>query len=335
MKTLIQLAAVVIVFGGAAATATIFLQPAPPVAAGADEKPATPADASQPDHAAESDPNAESPESGEAATTQPETLSQSPVLETVEKPVVDKKPVVHEAPARPTIAQDTPAPPETKVAVRPQYSPDGDEAGALINALRERSRVATESERRLTERLDSVQLIFEDLHAEQLRTLKIRERLSREMKESRDAVDAAVQAIEADRSALQKEQAESRKAADAAVQAAIDERDKLKKQLEAAAPPAAIDLDKANDAGAPEDNVNLKKMASVFDSMPAENVAKVFEQLVKNKKSAAVVSLMNAMKDRQAAKVLGIIADNNAELAADLTERLKRLKASADKPVTE
>jgi hypothetical protein len=43
---------------------------------------------------------------------------------------------------------------------------------------------------------------------------------------------------------------------------------------------------------------------------------------------------MNAMKERQAAKVLATISDTNAELAADLTDRLKRLKA-AEKPAAE
>ena len=79
-------------------------------------------------------------------------------------------------------------------------------------------------------------------------------------------------------------------------------------------------------SGTLEENANLKKLAAVYDTMPSENTAKVFQQLVKNNKTAAVVSLLNAMKERQASKVLALISEADPVLAADLTERLKRLK---------
>jgi flagellar motility protein MotE (MotC chaperone) len=213
--------------------------------------------------------------------------------------------------------------PEARVAVRPPYTPEGDEAGRLINQLRERSRVATETERKLAERQDAMQLIFDDLRAEQASALKVRQRLSGELKESQLAAEAALQAVEAERTALRND-----------LLAAKKERDALRKQLEKPDAPTPSGSGTVS-VDTPEDNVNIKKMADVFDSMPAENVAKVFEQLVKNKRTPAVVSLLNAMKERSAAKALGIIAETNAELAADLTDRLKRLKSSKDNPTGE
>ena len=65
------------------------------------------------------------------------------------------------------------------------------------------------------------------------------------------------------------------------------------------------------------------------------NVAKVVEQLVKTNKTDAVVSLLNVMKDRQTAKVLGLITETNPQLAAELSDRIKRLKSATAKPAVE
>ena len=201
--------------------------------------------------------------------------------------------------------------------------------------LRERSRIATENERKLAERQDAMQLVFEDLRAEQARTLKIRQRLSAELKESRQAVDAALEAIDVERSTILKDQAETRQAAEEAVRIANEERDKLRKQLEKATNPQSDPEKTAGEGASGDENANLKKMAAVFDTMPAENVAKVVEQLVKTNKTDAVVSLLNVMKDRQTAKVLGLITETNPQLAAELSDRIKRLKSATAKPAVE
>ncbi|MBS0202389.1 MAG: hypothetical protein JSS49_05770 [Planctomycetes bacterium] len=327
MKTLIQLMVVAIIFGGVSATATIFMQPkatSPTVAAADDPAPSgegtadsavetTPTDGSDADSSHDHGPATGSPtappsydENALAAAEPPKHATQPPP----KAPPVDSG---HDSSPTATSPKDSEeVQPEARVAVRPPYTPEGDEAGGLINLLRERSRTALETERRLAERQEAMQLIFEDLRGEQARTMKIRERLSNELKESRQAVDAALLALDAERVALQKEQADAKKTAEESL------REK---------PPATAN-DSTNTGGSPEDNVNLKKMAAVFDGMPAENVSSVFEQLVKNKRIDAVVSLMNAMKERQVSKVLANISTTNAELAADLTDRLKRLKTS-------
>lgn len=354
MKTLIQFVVVALIFGGVSAAVTVFTQmrtavptlassesdpvqsaehakpegEAPPVASAASEH-AEPAGPNHPDDARPE----EHPEVPDARVEEPHDV---PVKKDPHVPA-PPAPALHDSGHAPVAGGDSSKPKDVPVAVRPAYAPEGDEAGALINLLRERSRNTADIERRLAERQDAMQMIFEDLRAEQARTLKIRQNLSMELKASRESLDTALKIIDEERVALQRDQAATRKAAEDAVRAANEERDRLRKQMEqpATSPEASAGLRSNDTAGPPEDNVNLKKMASVFDSMPAENVAKVFEQLVKNKRPDAVVALMNAMKERQSAKVLGLIAESNPELAADLTDRLKRLQTSTAKPVAE
>ncbi len=346
MKTLVQLVMVALIFGGLSAAGTIFMQPrtTPTVAAASGDP------VKSPSNPASDNPN--SPLAEQADSDASHEHHVDPSVDKVTSPFDENALAAAEPPRGPqpvppkpgdATIPGTPAAdagdnrPEARVAVRPPYTPEGDEAGGLINLLRDRSRIATETERRLAERQDAMQLIFEDLRAEQTRTIKIRQRMSNELTESRQAVDAALQALENERTTIHKDQADTRKAAEDALHAAKAERDKLRQQLEkATAAPTTGDGAASSDlGGSPEDNVNLKKMAAVFDSMPAEDVARVFEQLVKNKRIPSVVSLMNSMKDRQAAKVLVVIAGTNAELAADLTDRLKRLKTSTPKPGAE
>lgn len=354
MKTLIQLVVVALIFGGLSAAVTVFTQvkTAVPTLASSEKESAKSAEPAKPDgtvapsapvvgeQGESADPthsdatvSAEQPEASEAPTDEhsdlPSTKSQHAPAQAVPEP----HRVTHDS----VVPGDSGKSKDVPVAVRPAYAPEGDEAGALINLLRERARNTADVERRLAERQDAMQMIFEDLRAEQARTLKIRQRLSSELKASHQALDTALQIIDEERVALQRDQAATRKAAEDAVRSANEERDRLRKQLEQPAnAPNSGEGARSNDtAGPPEDNVNLKKMAAVFDSMPAENVAKVFEQLVKNKRPDAVVALMNAMKERQSAKVLGVITDSNPELAADLTDRLKRLRTSTAKPAAE
>jgi flagellar motility protein MotE (MotC chaperone) len=346
MKTLIQLVVVALIFGGISAAATIFTQKqAAPTVAAADGQPpaaaATSHEDAAPTDAKPADPKSAGDESKHEVTDEkkPAAPEENP-LAAAEAPrgpqAASKRPPLPDIePGHGDAGKEASASPEARVAVRPPYTPEGDEAGALINLLRDRARQATETERRLAERQDAMQLIFEDLRAEQAQTLKIRQRLANELKESREAVDAEFQIVETERASIKKDVEEARRAADAAVRAAVEERDKLRKQLEKSTTPTPEECPRSNStAGTPEDNLNIKKMAAVFDGMPADNVAKVFEQLVKNKRTEAVIALMNAMKERQAAKVLATISDTNAELAADLTDRLKRLKA-AEKPAAE
>lgn len=227
-------------------------------------------------------------------------------------------------------AESTYVPP---VAARPPYIPEGDEAGHLIAELRSRARTVSDAEQRLAERQESLKLIFDDLRSEQAAATKLRHRILDELGESSRLVDASLESRRADDAALRaarEEQESLKKQLDTLRQSAA-ELDSLKKQLDTQRQSALKGSDAADVtdvSGSMEENANLKKLAAIYDVMPPENTAKIFQQLVKSNKSAAVVALLNAMKERQTSKVLTLVSEADPILAADLTERLKRLKTA-------
>jgi len=329
MKTLIQLIIVAALFGGLSYAGSLWFKPnliataAVESPAATSQSPAGPpapakSDASQdstptasPDEASKEHSTPQAPSPADAAAGHPADGHGTPDATTA--PSAREQPAVMEEPP---------------VAIRPPYAPDGDEAGALITLLRERSRLATQAERRLAERQDAMQLIFEDLRSEQARMSNLRKRLADEWKTSQTVLDLERKRIDEERTALQIDLTETRRAAEESVRALTEERDQLRKQ--ATQSPSPVNSPPATTGGTPEDNANLKKMATVFDSMSAENASRVFEQLVKNQRIDSVVVLLNAMKERQSAKVLGLLTESNPALAADLTDRLKKLKTSSN-----
>ena len=101
----------------------------------------------------------------------------------------------------------------------------------------------------------------------------------------------------------------------------------MKRQLEELRKPGGRDK-----SGSPEETANLKKMVGVVDSMPPEDTAKILQELVEQGKIDAVVAVLDTMKPRQSAKVLSAITENDPILAADLVDRLKKLKKAATPP---
>ena len=88
-------------------------------------------------------------------------------------------------------------------------------------------------------------------------------------------------------------------------------------------------------SGSPEETVNLKKMIGIVDSLPAEDAAKVLQEMVEKGKTEAVVAILNAMTQRKSGKAISVITETKPDLAADLIERLKRLKpGGGDPPIT-
>ena len=247
---------------------------------------------------------------------------------------------------------------EPPVAVRPPFAPDSDEAGQLINELRSRAALSSELDRRRSEREDVLELILDDFRVEQAKSAKICQRILGATSQSMQTVDEARRTTLAERNAIQESQEEFQRrmngeiqklrrekeladeelqtlrrdketaalSAEDAMKAARSDNDLLKKQLDELSKPAAM----GDTSGAAGQNGNLKKIANVLDGMPAENSAKILQQMVKDQKIEAVVVLLNAMKPRMSSKVLSTISDEDAELAADLTERLKRFKLEGD-----
>ena len=228
------------------------------------------------------------------------------------------------------------------VAVRPPFDPHGDEAGDLINRLRVRAASASRQEKRVGEREELMKLIFDDLRVEQSNSAKIRQRITEETNQSVRAADEARRQSESERLAIQNEQVETRRSADEqirelrrekdeatqsaenALKSVREEQEEMKKQLD------ECKTKNGDKSGSPDESVNLKKMIGVVDSMPPEDTAKILQELVEKQKIEAVVAILNAMKPRQSAKVISAITEAEPILAADLVDRLKKLKSDGE-----
>ena len=260
--------------------------------------------------------------------------------------VAEASPVVVKVELSPSVADSEQMILEPPAGVRPPFSPDSDEAGLLINELRARAASTSNQERQLFERQEALQLIFDDLRVEQLNSSQIRQRILDATNHSMRVVDEARRATETERSAIRESQNEvlrktdeqfqtlrrekemAVQGAEDAMKAARSEQEELRKQLEDLRKPPDI----RDRSGSPEQNGNLKKMATLLDGMSPENSANILQQLVKSRRIEAVVVLLNAMKPRLSSKVLSTITEADPVLAANLTERLKRFKLEGETP---
>lgn len=77
---------------------------------------------------------------------------------------------------------------------------------------------------------------------------------------------------------------------------------------------------------------NIKKLSEKYNSMAPESIAKIFEKLAREDLLDTAVKILSAMKDRQAAKTLNTLAEDNEQLAAELTEKLRSLTTPNAKP---
>jgi len=72
-----------------------------------------------------------------------------------------------------------------------------------------------------------------------------------------------------------------------------------------------------------EGSEQFAKALKVYESMPPDQAAEVFRELVRDGRDDEVVSFLNAMKPRIAAEVTGEILGEDAGMAAMLLERLR------------
>jgi flagellar motility protein MotE (MotC chaperone) len=328
MKTMIQIVLVALIFGGLSAGGSIYWlklnapKPDPEATAKADATEEKETTDEQPEATAET-------ESSEVATTQTEDASK-PADETDQLPAKPEK-------------KTEPASFGPPVAARPPFSPTADEAGDLIYKLRVRLASSTRQERRVAEREDAMKLIVEDLRAEQTKAAQLKKRLLDEQTQSMKTIDAARKAIDTERDMFHQDLADARREGEEKLQSALrekedavrsaeelvknarEEQDELRKQLDDARNPA----NRVDRSGSPEQTANLKKTAKALESLPPEDTAKILKQTVLDGRTEAAVAILNAMKSRATADVISVITESDAELAAELVERLKRLKKDA------
>jgi flagellar motility protein MotE (MotC chaperone) len=187
------------------------------------------------------------------------------------------------------------AEPPPPSAVRPSYAPGADEAVQLANTLRDRLAAVRQTEDRLAARQKYLDLIHLDLKRERDGIDTLRKQVASEMK----AVDERMAAVEqryAD--SQQKLQENTNKVAE------------LQKNL--------LELQGI-------EQVNVKKMAQMYDTIDPESGARILQQLANSGKMDTAVELIGQMRERQAAKVLAALPTDSG-LAAQFLERLKGLK---------
>lgn len=285
MKTVLQIILVAALFGGASAGGTIFWRK----------------------HQAELQSALQRAEAAEAKAA--------------ENPLADMA-----KPTEPTTSvepQTEEEPPELPVAVRPPYVEGADEASQLVVSLNQRLRATQEKEQRLFERQEALKLIFADIRSEQTDLNKLQTIIGEELNKSSESVRESLKAAQSERDLLRQELESLRTPPTNADSNAADD-----------SSPTPADSTKANSAddaklvnpkdAATSDPATLKRMGAIYDSMPAEVVAEVLQQLTKSGREAAAVQILQTMKDRQAAKVLANIGAADAAQAASLTQKLQR-----------
>lgn len=194
---------------------------------------------------------------------------------------------------------------EPPVAVRPPFVEGVDETSQLVVSLNQRLRATVEKERKLNERQEGLQLIFADIRTEQAEISELRKKIGEELSKSSQSVRDAMKAAQ-------------------------DERDLLRQELDSLQSTPAKTDEKADAGNASpaaktdSDPAALKRLGAIYDSMPADVVADVLQKMSQQDGDEAVVQILQNMKDRQAAKVLGEIAAGDTAKAAAWTEKLKR-----------
>lgn len=87
---------------------------------------------------------------------------------------------------------------------------------------------------------------------------------------------------------------------------------------------AQADIEKTRTAIAKDEEVNLRRVATVYDKMEAVAATRILEGMCANKQEGDAAKILHFMSERSAAKVLAEFSDKNA--AAKLCDQLKRIK---------
>jgi flagellar motility protein MotE (MotC chaperone) len=109
----------------------------------------------------------------------------------------------------------------------------------------------------------------------------------------------------------------------------VDDLTALKVELAAAAAAVKQERDKLGNLRlqiTQEEMVNLKKTASIYDKMDTASGSKIMAKMCESNQADDAVKILNYMTERTAAKMLGEIGTADPNLAADLCERLKKIK---------
>jgi flagellar motility protein MotE (MotC chaperone) len=198
-------------------------------------------------------------------------------------------------------AKAKPAPSETLgpregPVARPTPAPGAEETAKLAASLRERLTAIQEMESQAAARQKSLELVALDIRGERVAIEELRKQMLEELKRLEDKLEQIEQ--------RDTEQAEDRQPGS----------DRLRPMKKHVGEQKKEDLDNTSDLGL------------MFGNLTPEAAAKILEQLMMCNKTDRAAELLAELPEREAAKILSILADPN--LAAQLVEKSKQLKRS-------
>jgi flagellar motility protein MotE (MotC chaperone) len=194
--------------------------------------------------------------------------------------------------------EETPTP-----LVRPLPQAGTEDVAKLAASLKEQLSQLKEREARLDRRQAENEILLSDVRAERDAVDQLRKQVASELKrvlEAMTELDTRTSQVE-----TQKKQFEQEK------QNVLKQYDDVKKKT--------LELTASEEK-------NLAKMATVYDSMPADSAAKIFQQLSDSGKMDTAAKLMSQMKDAKAAKVLAEIQLLDPSLAGQLVEKMRSIR---------
>jgi flagellar motility protein MotE (MotC chaperone) len=178
---------------------------------------------------------------------------------------------------------------------RPPYTGGTDDAVQLAGQLRERLAAVREKEAKLVAQQKDLELVYQDIRGERSGLEELRKQLAGELRAVEDKMAAVERRFTESQQKLQEEAKTVRE---------------LQKNL--------LELKGV-------EQVNVKKMAEMYDTMDPERGARILEQLSNTGKMDTAVEVLAGMRERQAAKVLAALPPDSG-LAAQFLERLKGFK---------
>lgn len=111
------------------------------------------------------------------------------------------------------------------------------------------------------------------------------------------------------------------------LQKEAEQLESLRVQLDAAATAlrkAKVDLEKERINVKAAEQQNLKRTASVYDTMAAESAAEIFENMCKNRQEEDAAKYLYLMQQRQVGKILAAFTDKT--LVVRLNDLMKRIR---------
>ncbi|HZU34857.1 MAG TPA: hypothetical protein VFA18_03050 [Gemmataceae bacterium] len=183
---------------------------------------------------------------------------------------------------------------DRRPVIRTSVTPETENVAVLAKSLEERRRALKEREEVLSARQKQLELVYQDIRSERADLDELRKKIAEELKEvskKLSSVEGRFGELEQQRSAVNKN---------------------------------LTDLEKRQTELQGTERKNINRMADTFNSMQADQAARILQQMADSGSLDTAVKLLGEMKERQAAKVLAEFSD--ASLAAQLLDKLRGLK---------